>query len=271
MPQTFWPFLIGGLALAGAPPLAGFFSKDEIMTAAFSTNWPAAVMLLLAAGMTAFYVGRQLLLVFWGAPRSEAAAGAMESGRLMTWPLLALAGLTVLGGLINLPRLHTLGHWLEHTLGAVAAAPFNLMVASVTVVLAALAGALAYFIHSRTVRQEETADPLAGLMGRLYGVAQAGWGIDALYAQAIVEPYARLSALVSEGDGRLFETVHGVLTGLTGLAVDRARRLQSGQLQWNVAAIVIGLIVVLLVAGVAEMAGITDVVDMAAIANIVRK
>ncbi len=79
MPTTFWVYLVGSLALAGIAPLAGFFSKDEILAAA-SHKYPVVfVLLVIAAFFTAFYMGRQVLMVFFGKPRSRAAEGAVEN------------------------------------------------------------------------------------------------------------------------------------------------------------------------------------------------
>jgi NADH-quinone oxidoreductase subunit L len=108
MPVTFWTYMIGAFALAGIFPLAGFWSKDELLAHA-NTNSGAIFtivywMLTLAAFCTAFYMGRQLMMVFFGKPRHAAAEHASESSRLMTVPLMALAALTIFGGLLNLPH-----------------------------------------------------------------------------------------------------------------------------------------------------------------------
>ena len=111
MPVTFWTYLIGTLALAGIFPLAGFWSKDEILAKAFSAGFNegklegyiALGLLLMAAGFTAFYMWRQICMVFLGQPRTEAAAHAPESNSLMTVPLIVLAFLSALGGLLNIP------------------------------------------------------------------------------------------------------------------------------------------------------------------------
>ena len=79
MPVTFAVYVIGALALAGMPPLAGFFSKDEILTEALAHNTAVYILLTLAAFCTAFYMGRQVWLVFMGEARSETAAHAHES------------------------------------------------------------------------------------------------------------------------------------------------------------------------------------------------
>jgi NADH-quinone oxidoreductase subunit L len=86
MPTTFVVYLIGALALAGIPPLAGFFSKDEILLDASLTNGWVYGLLTVAAFLTAFYMGRQVWMVFFGKARSEPAAQAEESPALMTVP-----------------------------------------------------------------------------------------------------------------------------------------------------------------------------------------
>jgi NADH-quinone oxidoreductase subunit L len=135
MPWTFWTYLIGALALAGIFPFAGFWSKDELLA---HGNVNQGMMftvvywiLVFAAFCTAFYMGRQLLMVFFGKPGHAAAEHAHESPKLMTFPLVVLAALATLGGLLNLPNLQkvvehgteagasitlALEHWLEESL-----------------------------------------------------------------------------------------------------------------------------------------------------------
>lgn len=111
MPLTYWTYLIGTLALAGIFPLAGFWSKDEILADAWNAGlykndvggYLALGILLAAAGFTAFYMWRQIEMVFYGQARSEAAAHAHESSRLMTTPLVILAFFSVFIGFINVP------------------------------------------------------------------------------------------------------------------------------------------------------------------------
>jgi NADH-quinone oxidoreductase subunit L len=142
MPMTFWTYLIGSLALAGIFPLAGFWSKDEIIGSAWSSSKGTALALIATSILTAFYMGRQVALIFYGKQR-DTSYHAHESGPVMTWPLIILAVGTVLGGAINLPGLHWLDEWLKPVF-EVAGAPtepeaFNIPLALFTVV-AALAG-----------------------------------------------------------------------------------------------------------------------------------
>ncbi len=107
MRTTFVVYIIGALALAGIAPLAGFWSKDEILAHGLGNEGlvfiTVFILLVVAAFCTAFYMGRQLKMVFFGKPRNDAANHAKDSPAIMTAPLIILAGLTILGGLMNLP------------------------------------------------------------------------------------------------------------------------------------------------------------------------
>ncbi len=134
MRTTFIVYLIGALALAGFPPLAGFWSKDELLAHANQNNVIVYVILTLAAICTAFYMGRQIKLVFFGPPRHPASQHAHESPPLMTVPLIILAVLAVIGGFMNLPFFsatqsqaagnhpagifYMLEAWLEHSIAS---------------------------------------------------------------------------------------------------------------------------------------------------------
>jgi NADH-quinone oxidoreductase subunit L len=197
MKTTFVVYMIGALALAGIFPLAGFWSKDEILAHATNNagaNFDAVyVLLTIAAFCTAFYMGRQLLMVFFGKPRHEAAEHAVESTPLMTRPLVILALLSVLAGLLNFPFLsdaaahaaeeaHDLGlnvlieQWLEHSLPAfeleteleeigginVPDTPINVqyVVAGLSTLLALSGLFLAWLIYRRRPETAEDPDPL---------------------------------------------------------------------------------------------------------------
>jgi NADH-quinone oxidoreductase subunit L len=98
MKLTFVAFLAGGLALIGCPPFSGFFSKDAILALAYERNMPIFVLALLTAFLTAFYVMRLLVIVFFGSPRSNMARNSRESPVVMTGPLVVLATLALVGG-----------------------------------------------------------------------------------------------------------------------------------------------------------------------------
>jgi NADH-quinone oxidoreductase subunit L len=121
MPITAGSFIVGWLAIAGVPPFAGFWSKDEILLYAYDNSPALWAVGLLTALLTAFYMSRQVFLVFFGEERfrdaeTEHTASPHEAPWLMTAPLVVLAGLAIVGGGLNLPftsDLHFLGHWLE--------------------------------------------------------------------------------------------------------------------------------------------------------------
>ena len=98
LPVTFATFAVGALALIGCPPFSGFFSKDAILALAYERNMPIFILGLFTAVLTAFYVVRLLVIVFFGDTRSEAARQSKESPLVMTGPLIVLAILAALGG-----------------------------------------------------------------------------------------------------------------------------------------------------------------------------
>ena len=189
MRTTYVVYLIGALALAGIFPLAGFWSKDEILLHGQTHEPLFFIILALAALGTAFYVGRQLIMVFFGRPRHAAAEHAHESPRIMTTPLIALAILTIFGGLLNVPYLtaaaaernemHAQGFWLlleqweEHSIPAfelteegVVHMPhtpivFSPVVAGLSLLLAVTGLTLAYLVYRGRPRPYDEPDRLA--------------------------------------------------------------------------------------------------------------
>jgi NADH-quinone oxidoreductase subunit L len=98
LPITFVTFAAGALALAGCPPFSGFFSKDAILALAYERNTPIFAVALFTAFLTAFYVVRLLVIVFFGKARSDIANESSESPPVMTMPLIVLAVLATVAG-----------------------------------------------------------------------------------------------------------------------------------------------------------------------------
>ncbi|PYK28044.1 MAG: NADH-quinone oxidoreductase subunit L [Verrucomicrobia bacterium] len=98
LPITFVTFAVGALALIGCPPFSGFFSKDAILALAYERNTPIFAVALFTAFLTAFYVMRMLVIVFFGKPRTDIARESRESPAIMTVPLIVLALLATFGG-----------------------------------------------------------------------------------------------------------------------------------------------------------------------------
>jgi NADH-quinone oxidoreductase subunit L len=199
MPVTFWLYMIGTLALAGIFPFAGFWSKDEILLDASHHSQTVYWLLTVAAFFTAFYMGRQIWMVFFGEARHEAAAHAEESPRVMTIPLMILAALSILGGALNLPfdGFHNLGHWLEATLGEVESLGLDLQVAGVSTALALLAILISWLIYGRKPLVKEQKDPLESL-GILFKGMNNKWWIDEIYHAIIVTPYEKISQFLAD-------------------------------------------------------------------------
>jgi len=230
MPVTFWLYMIGTLALAGIVPFAGFWSKDEILLDA-SRHYPFIYWLLtIAALFTAFYMGRQIWMVFFGEPRHEAAAHAEESKPIITVPLMVLAFLSLVGGALNLPfeGFHNLGHWLEYTLHEVETLPLDYGVAGISTVLALAAILLAWLIYGRNPLRSGETDPLKRRLGPIFTGAENKWFVDEIYHAIIVTPFVKTSQFLADViDGRFWhdwfhETViAGTYNWISNIGLDR--------------------------------------------------
>jgi len=163
MPATYWTMLVGGLALAGVPPLSGFWSKDEILLEAFHTNRALFILGEVTALLTAFYVGRMLFYTFGGTRRSHD-THPHESPSVMTVPLIILAAFAAVLGFVGAPFLgNPFGRFLAFAGGPAeageAAAAFDPTVAvlSTAVALAGFFAAAAVYhwqwIPSATLRR----------------------------------------------------------------------------------------------------------------------
>jgi len=162
-------------------------------------------MLLVAAFFTAFYMGRQVWMVFFGEPRHAAAAHAEESKPVITVPLMILAGLSILGGLLNLPGLHGLTTWLGHTIAGVEAGEFNFFVAGLSTVLALLAIYISWLIYGRKPLVTGQKDPLKKPLGFIFTGMERKWLVDEFYALVILRPYSAISKFLADViDGRFW-------------------------------------------------------------------
>lgn len=275
MPITFWVYVIGALALAGIPPLAGFFSKDEILADASHANTAVYLLLVASAFLTAFYMGRQVFMVFFGESRTGAAEHAVENPPVMTVPLMALAGLAIVGGLINFPGVHPLTDFLGHTLQHVHPTEFNLIVALLSTVLALVAIGLAWSLYGRRTMAAGEADPLRRLIGPLFTAVNSKWWVDEFYDWLIVRRYVASAWFLAEtvdwrfwhdwfhdsllassfrrgarwlADGFDLPVVDGAFLGLARLVrslAGRLRTLQTGYVRNYALSIFVGLLLML--------------------------
>src|SRR6202140_3389959 len=207
IPVTFWTMFMATLAIAGAPGFSGFFSKDEILSAAQRSSTPLWVLGVLTAGLTSFYMFRLLFLTFFGAPRfDELHVHVHESPKNMLAPLVILAILAVGGGWMAAPQLWGGVNYFEHFLapvlttasGPVAAASES--AAGGGEILQALLGApviagvlgflLAWWLY---ISSPETPARIAASLSALYKLLSGKYFVDELYAAVIVRPLVWIS------------------------------------------------------------------------------
>jgi NADH-quinone oxidoreductase subunit L len=246
MRTTFAVYMAGALALAGIAPLSGFFSKDEILASAQVHSLPVFIILIVAAFLTAFYMGRQVLLVFFGHPRTDEARQATESPAVITVPLIILAILSILGGALNLPGIYTLEHWLEPVLEHNLHVSFGWPVAVGSTILAVLGLFFAWMIYSRRQPKVEASDPLALRMKRLFRALYNGWYIDPAYQKVIVNPYYRLANFLATSVDQT--VIDGMVNGVGDLVRYSAaglRRLQNGYVRTYVLFVLAGVVAML--------------------------
>ncbi len=203
IPVTYKTMLVGALAIAGIPGLAGFFSKDEILWKTYSSHHTALYALgLVTAMMTAFYMFRLIYMTFHGDDRVAEGTHVHESPRSMTAPLVVLAAGSVLAGWIGTPvvfgpvhdALPSLEHWLSSSVAVEeggahhdALIEWGLMALSVALALAAIALAARKF---RTDRYE--GEPMLGLLGAgLHRLLLNKYKVDEIYSALFVRGAAK--------------------------------------------------------------------------------
>jgi NADH-quinone oxidoreductase subunit L len=183
MPVTFVTFVIGSAALSGIPPLAGFWSKDEIISTAWATHHYAIwIVTLLTAILTAFYMTRCVLLTFFGEYRGH--GHPHESPRAITGPLTVLAGASVLAGFLNATALHVhlFTDWVHF--GPIAESePFNYGMAAVSII-GALGG---IWVGHRLYAGWRERDPVMRL-GPVYTLVERKYYLDDIYLRGIIRP-----------------------------------------------------------------------------------
>ncbi len=261
MPATYRTFLIGAIAISGIPPLAGFFSKDEILWKAYSSEFGSPLLwgvAVLGAAMTAFYMFRLVILTFEGKERFDHHhLHPHEAPKSMTLPLMILAGLSIAGGWLGIPASLFGGNWLEHWLEPVFA-PANrklmlggheihaieylLMFLSVAVAAAGIYGAWTVY-RKRT----EIAERLAVRFRTLYRVLFNKYYVDEVYDAAVVNPIVKVSNdyLWQGFDVTVIDGAVNGSASLVGRLAQVLRRLQTGVAQTYTIAFVTGILFVI--------------------------
>ncbi|MGF1616852.1 MAG: NADH-quinone oxidoreductase subunit L [Acidimicrobiia bacterium] len=251
MPVTGITMGIATLAIAGIPPLAGFWSKDEILASAFERGgWFSVLFVvgLLTALLTSFYMTRQWVLVFLGEPRWSEGVEPHRAPRLMEVPLIVLAVLSVLGGLVNTPFRYTLEHFLEPVFEGISVQHppegigMFLILAGLSVV-AGLAGVAAALLTYRQPasswqRFEEGLQPL-------WGTWEDAYRVDDIYGRVLVAPGKKVAEVSAFGVD--LPLIDGAVNGIAGFFLglgSRLRPLQTGYVRNYAALLFAGAIVV---------------------------
>ena len=262
LPITYWTFLIATLAIAGIPPLAGFFSKDAILGSVFEHGryvlWAVA---LFTAGLTAFYMFRLVSLTFEGSYRGtrEQEHHLHESPPSMTVPLVILAVLSFVGGWIGLPKVLgenadrfsaflspillplALTENAEHGLSA--GVEWLLMGVSVAAAVAGLLLARNWYVRG----QGRVPDRIAASFPAAYALVADKFRIDELYALLFVRPFDWLARMLWKVVDVLI--IDGILNAgafLVELAGDLLRFLQTGNVRNYALSLFLGLVALML-------------------------
>jgi NADH-quinone oxidoreductase subunit L len=203
MRTTYATFGLSCLAIAGVFPFSGFFSKDEILVAAWSHSRGLCGLGAVAALLTAFYMFRLFSLTFTGAPRmrKEAFQQVHESPPSMTVPLIVLAGLAVIGGVLGLPSVLGLPNVVQAYLGpmlpveetgqASPPAELGLMVASLLIALVGIGLALRAFR-----RGKESQKRYEQALAPVYAALRAKWWFDEIYVAILVRPCSGIARFI---------------------------------------------------------------------------
>ncbi len=265
LPWTWALMWIATLAIAGIPPFAGFFSKDEILGAAFARGGTQPIWYvfwafgLIAALLTAFYMTRMMLYTFHGSNRTgdKEREHLHEAPWVMTGPLVVLGILSLAGGVLNLPALIGGNSWLEHWLEPVTAGSASLLPAAevsqgtewtllavaVAIALTGIIGAIQLLKPAALVPARQA--PAEHGLGK---VLANKWYVDELYDAVVVKPLGWLSRVV------LWRGVDQGLIDGAGVngsaAVSRAlgwvgSKLQTGEIGFYVVLFVLGVALVL--------------------------
>ena len=228
MKVTYATFGLGFLAIIGIPPFAGFWSKDEIIHAAFGQNLFIGLATLLGAGVTAFYMSRMMAMTFFGEARWEQDVKPHESPAVMTIPMIVLALGSAFGGMVML-FVGDIEHWLEPVTGF--AYPENKVSNAllIPITLAVILGGAGYawLLYGR--RPVPVFAPTN--VSLLTRAARADAYGDALNESLVMRPGQYLTRSLTWFDSKAIDGfVGGIAAAIGGLSA-RSRRLQNGYIR----------------------------------------
>jgi len=263
LPITYWTFILGTLAICGIPGFSGFFSKDEILWKAYSSQYGGPIFWVIGfvtAGLTAFYMFRLVYLTFHGKERmdKETKAHIHESPRSMTVPLIALGVLSVIGGWVGMPHLfgviNYFEHWLEPVMagGRQAAESHALLAAAgdtgmewslmgLSVLLVVIAIFAARFVYNQ---KPEIATNLRARLSGVHQILLNKYYVDELYGATIVRPVVYFSLFLWKIVDVIF--IDGLINGVATIYNDISeslRHVQTGRLRTYATVFAFGVMV----------------------------
>ncbi len=251
---TFATMMIGTIAIAGLPPFSGFFSKDEILAHAYQHNKILWVIALFTAFLTAFYMFRMMFLTFSGKYRGKhhAEEHIHESPKTMTYPLIVLAILAAIGGLINIPAVFGGNEWLAHWLTGAGIAEHELsldhtteIILMVVSVLTALAATI--YAYIRYVKNAHLPISDEGKRSVLAKISYHKFYLDEIYDMLITKPLDAFSRFFYRIiDKKLIDGIVNGLGWTTSEGSKGLRLLQSGNVGFYIFMMVFGVIALLL-------------------------
>lgn len=234
MPITHITFLLACLAIAGIPPLAGFFSKEEILLAAWESNKTVYFMALGTSALTAFYMFRLYFSIFWSKEAAHHDNHHGEGTFTMKLPLLLLAGCTIGAGLIPFPNFVTSNNIPEKM-------ELHLLFSIAPVLLAVLAIGIAAILYKN---ENDKPDKIASSMNALYRTALNKFYIDEIYLfitkKIIFNLIAKPAAWI---DRNIVDGLMNLLGNATIIVSDEAKSIQSGKVQWYALAFLGGILI----------------------------
>jgi NADH-quinone oxidoreductase subunit L len=254
LPITYIVFFIGTLAIAGIPPFAGFFSKDDILAHAYASNPVYYVIGLLGAIMTSFYMFRLLFLTFFGEFRGGDKIHPHESPKVMTVPLMILALLSTIGGFLGVPEVlggsNRIDKFLEPVfkpaqekmLGGEGSAPeMVLMVVAVVAAVAAI-----WYAYKKYVQDKEVPAPEGQRIPALQKVLYNKYYVDEIYSAVITKPLDKISGfLESIVETRFIDSIVNKTGTLVNWIGGLLRYLQSGNVDFYIFVMVVGVVLMI--------------------------
>lgn len=258
LPLTFITILIGTLAIAGVPPFAGFFSKDEILAATYSHSMPMFIVMSITSVLTAFYMFRLLFLTFYGTFRGtkDQEHHLHESPKNMTIPLIILAVFSTISGFFGMPEIFSETHSLKEFLAPAfiftdskfslehASHTLEYSIIGVSIVVVALVYLYAQKRYAKDVyllAEDESK------MTFLQRISYRKFYIDEFYEMIITKPLNKLSSFLYKVIDK--SGIDGIVNGLGNITMNGSKNLrtiQTGNTGFYIFAMVVGIVIIMM-------------------------